>query len=117
MTELRKVRWGVIGATARVAQGAVIPAIVGCGDAELTAVASRSREKAAEIAGKAGPGVAAYGDYDSLIADANVDAIYLPLPNNLHLGWAVEAMNNGKHVLCEKPLALNAVEEIGRAHV
>ena len=110
MTDTRKIRWGIIGATARIAQSAVIPAILACENAELTAVASRSRERAEEIAGKIGPEVAAYGDYDSLIADANVDAVYLPLPNNLHLGWAVEAMNNGKHVLCEKPLALNAIE-------
>lgn len=105
-----KVRWGVMGATAHIAQKAIIPAILGCPDAELSAVASRNRDSAKEIAAAAGPGVAAYGDYDSLIADDSVDVVYLPLPNSLHLGWAVEAMNNGKHVLCEKPLALNAEE-------
>ena len=110
MAETRKVRWGVIGATARIANSAVIPAILGCEYAELTAVASRNRDSAREVAEKAGPEVTAYGDYDSLIADHRVDVVYLPLPNNLHLGWAVEAMNNGKHVLCEKPLALNAVQ-------
>jgi xylose dehydrogenase (NAD/NADP) len=110
MTETRKIRWGVVGATAQIAQKGVIPAILGCPNAELTAVASRSRDSAKEIAAAAGPNVAAYGDYDSLIADCDVDVVYLPLPNSLHLGWAVEAMNNGKHVLCEKPLALNAVE-------
>ena len=104
----RKVRWGIIGATARIAKDALIPAILSSEHAELVAVASRSRDSAREIATQAGPEVAAYGDYDSLIADGNVDVVYLPLPNNLHLGWAVEAMNNGKHVLCEKPLALNA---------
>ena len=106
--ETRKVRWGIIGATARIAKDALIPAILSSEHAELVAVASRSRDSAREIAAQVGPGVAAYEDYDSLIADDRVDAIYLPLPNNLHLGWAVEAMNNGKHVLCEKPLALNA---------
>ena len=106
--ETRKVRWGIIGATARIARNALIPAILTSEHAELAAVASRSRDSAREIAALAGPDVAAYGDYDSLIADDRVDAVYLPLPNNLHLGWAVEAMNNGKHVLCEKPLALNA---------
>ncbi|MGI4792375.1 MAG: Gfo/Idh/MocA family protein [Janthinobacterium lividum] len=110
MTETRKIRWGVIGATAQIAQKGVIPAILGNPHAELTAVASRSRDSAKEIASASGPGVAAYNDYDSLIADDNVDVVYLPLPNSLHLGWAVEAMNNGKHVLCEKPLALNANE-------
>ena len=108
--DIQKIRWGVIGATARIAREAIIPAIVSSPYAELTAVASRSRDNAQEVAAQAGPDVAAYGDYDSLIADHNVDAVYLPLPNNLHLGWAVEAMNNGKHVLCEKPLALNATE-------
>ena len=103
-----KVRWGVVGATAQIAQRGVIPAILDSPHAELTAVASRSRDSAKEIAAAYGPDVAAYGDYDSLIADDNVDVVYLPLPNSLHLGWAVEAMNNGKHVLCEKPLALNA---------
>ena len=73
-------------------------------------MASRSRDSAQEIAAAAGPDVAAYSDYDSLIADDSVDVVYLPLPNSLHLGWAVEAMNNGKHVLCEKPLALNVAE-------
>lgn len=106
----RKVRWGVIGATSRIAQEAVIPAILASGHAELVGVASRSRDSAQEIAAFAGTGVTAYGDYDSLIADDAVDVVYLPLPNNLHLGWAVEAMNNGKHVLCEKPLALNAMQ-------
>lgn len=106
--ETRKVRWGIIGATARIAKDALIPAILSSEHAELVAVASRSRDSAREIAASVGPDVAAYGDYDSLIADDKVDAVYLPLPNNLHLGWAVEAMNNGKHVLCEKPLALNA---------
>lgn len=106
----RKVRWGVIGATSRIAQEAVIPAILASGHAELVGVASRSQGSAREIAAQAGPDVAAYGDYDSLIADDAVDVVYLPLPNNLHLGWAVEAMNNGKHVLCEKPIALNAVQ-------
>ena len=106
--DTRKVRWGIIGATARIAKNALIPAILSSEHAQLTAVASRSRDSAREVAALAGPDVAAYGDYDSLIADADVDVVYLPLPNNLHLGWAVEAMNNGKHVLCEKPLALNA---------
>ncbi len=108
MTDTRKIRWGIIGATAQIAQKGVIPAILDCPDAELVAVASRSREHAREVAAAAGPDVAAYGDYDSLIADDAVDVVYLPLPNSLHLGWAVEAMNNGKHVLVEKPLALNA---------
>lgn len=106
-----QVRWGVLGATARIAGSAVIPAIVASPHACLAAVASRSIDSARDVAAKSGgPDVHAYGDYDSLIADPTVDVIYIPLPNNLHLGWTVEALNNGKHVLCEKPLAMNADE-------
>ena len=106
-----KVRWGIIGATARVATQAVIPAICESERAELVAVASRSLGSARDVAGECGTaGVTAYGDYDSLLADGRVEVIYIPLPNNLHVGWAVEAMNNGKHVLCEKPLTLSAAE-------
>lgn len=106
-----KVRWGVIGATARVATQAVIPAICESDTAELVAVASRSLQSARDVAGECGQtGVTAYGDYDSLLADGRVEVVYIPLPNNLHVGWAVEAMNNGKHVLCEKPLTLSAAE-------
>lgn len=106
-----QVRWGVLGATARIAGSAVIPAIVASEHACLAAVASRSLDSAREVAANSGsPDVRAYGDYDSLIADPTVDVIYIPLPNNMHLGWAVEALNNGKHVLCEKPLAMNADE-------
>ena len=106
-----QVRWGVLGATARIAGSAVIPAIVASQNAHLAAVASRNLDSAREVAAACGrPDVRAYGDYDSLIADSSVDVIYIPLPNNLHVGWAVEALNNGKHVLCEKPLAMNADE-------
>jgi len=106
-----QVRWGVLGATARIAGSAVIPAIMASEHAHLAAVASRNLDSAQEVAAASGsPDVRAYGDYDSLIADPSVDVIYIPLPNNLHLEWAVEALNNGKHVLCEKPLAMNADE-------
>ncbi len=110
MANSNKVRWGILGATARIAQDAVIPALCDSEQGELVAVASRSLVSAQSVAGECGNEVKAYGDYDSLLADPDVEAVYIPLPNNLHLGWAVEAMNNGKHVLCEKPLALNAAE-------
>ncbi len=108
MTQMEKVRWGVIGATSRIAGSALLPAIARSECAELCAVASRTLSAAQEIAGQYGNSAQAYGDYDSLIADDTVEVVYIPLPNSLHLGWAVEAMNNGKHVLCEQPLALNA---------
>jgi xylose dehydrogenase (NAD/NADP) len=107
---IEKVRWGVLGATSRIAGTALLPAIALSENAELCAVASRTLSAAQEIAGQYGPGVHAYGDYDSLIADHTVEVVYIPLPNALHLGWAIDAMNNGKHVLCEQPLALNAIE-------
>ena len=110
MAETDKVRWGVIGATSRIAGSALLPAIARNENAVLAAVASRTLSSAQEIAIGYGPDIHAYGDYDSLIADDSVEVVYIPLPNNLHLGWAVEAMNNGKHVLCEQPLALNATQ-------
>ena len=82
MTDTQKVRWGIVGATAQIAQKGIIPAILSSPHAELTAVASRSRDSAKEIAAAAGPDVMAYGDYDSLIADDAVDVVYLPLPNS-----------------------------------
>lgn len=112
MTSFSPVRWGVIGATARIAGSAVIPAIMQSEEATLVAVASRNLHNAQEIADSLPADIRAYGDYDSLLADSDVEAVYVPLPNNLHVGWAVEAMNNGKHVLCEKPLAMNAAEAI-----
>lgn len=111
MALTERVRWGVIAATARVARDYTIPAIMNSDKAELVAVASRNLTNAQEIA--SGLDICrAYGDYDSLIADHSVEAVYIPLPNNLHVGWAVEAMNNGKHVLCEEPLAVTAAESM-----
>ena len=109
MSEPRKVRWGVIGATAHIARESTIPAIQSADHAKLVAVASRNLANALEVAGGCHD-CNAYGNYDSLIADCDVDAVYIPLPNSLHVGWAIEAMNNGKHVLCEQPMAMTAAE-------
>jgi predicted dehydrogenase len=76
---------------------------------QLAAVASRSADKAAAFAADFGIG-RAHGSYDALLADAEVDAVYNPLPNHLHAAWSQRAAQAGKHVLCEKPLALNAAE-------
>jgi len=111
MSEPRKVRWGVIGATARVARDSTIPAILAAGHAELVAVASRNLANAQEVAGDCAD-CRAYGNYDALLADCDVDVVYIPLPNSLHVGWAIEAMNNGKHVLCEQPIAMTAAEAL-----
>jgi xylose dehydrogenase (NAD/NADP) len=100
-------RWGVLGATSQVAQKAVLPAIVASPGGRLVAVASRH---AAD--GGSGPFHAerAYRAYAALLDDAEVEAVYIPLPNSLHLDWVRRAASAGKHVLCEKPLARNAAD-------
>ncbi len=106
-----RVRWGVMGC-ARIARLQVVPAILRCANAHLQAVASRDPAKLAEFRAlfTASSAFTAHLSYEALIADPAVDAIYLPLPNSLHRHWAIAAMRAGKHVLCEKPLALNAAE-------
>ena len=110
-----KVRWGVIG-TADIARGATIPAMRQADNCALYAIAGRSLEKAERFQAEFGF-EKAYGSYDALVEDPAVEAVYIPLPNDLHCEWAVRAMRAGKHVLCEKPLALSAAqaEEMFRA--
>ena len=103
-----KVRWGVLG-TAKIALAKVIPAMQRSPWCEITAIASRDLAKAKDAARELNiPN--AYGSYEELLANANVDAVYNPLPNHLHVPWTVKAAEAGKHVLCEKPIALNAAE-------
>ena len=103
-----KIKWGILG-TANIARYATIPGIKKAEHCELYAIAGRSLEKA--LAFKEEYGFEkAYGSYDELLADKEVQAVYIPLPNNLHLPWVKAALKSGKHVLCEKPLALNAAE-------
>ncbi len=102
------IRWGVLGA-ARIARLQVIPAIVRCANARLHAVASRDPEKLAEFQALFGS-FKAHDSYQALLEDPAVDAVYIPLPNSMHREWAIRAMRCGKHVLCEKPLALNSRE-------
>ncbi len=101
-------RWGVLGVAA-IATGRTMPAIAEASSATLVAVASRDASKAAGAAALH-PGARAYAGYDALLADADVDAVYVPLPNALHVDWSLRALAAGKHVLCEKPLGLSAVE-------
>ncbi len=103
-----KIRWGVLG-TANIAKGCTIPGMKLAEDCELYAIAGRSIEKAENFKQEFGF-KKAYGSYEELIADNDVQAVYIPLPNNLHLKWVKEALRAGKHVICEKPLALNADE-------
>jgi predicted dehydrogenase len=103
-----KVRWGVLG-VAKIATAKVIPAMQGGRLTQVTAIASRDLERARRAA--AALGIAkAYGSYDDLLNDPEIDAIYNPLPNQLHVPWSIRAAEAGKHVLCEKPIALSADE-------
>lgn len=108
ITLTRKLRWGVIGC-AGIAVHSVIPGTKQSETGEVTAIASRDLAKAEETAAKLGI-AKAYGSYEEILNDADIDAIYIPLPNHLHMEWSIRAMEAGKHVLCEKPIALNAEE-------
>jgi len=103
-----KIRWGVLS-TARIATTQVIPAMQQGANSEVTAIASRDRQRAETTARTLGI-ARAYGAYDALLADPEIDAIYNPLPNEQHVPWSIKALEAGKHVLCEKPLALTADE-------
>jgi len=107
-TTRKQIRWGVLGA-ARIATVKVIPAMNRCTFGRVTAIASRSLEKAREAALPLGI-AQAYGSYEELLEDADIDAIYNPLPNHLHVPWSLKAAAAGKHVLCEKPIGMNAAE-------
>jgi predicted dehydrogenase len=112
LTNLRamnqKIRWGVLG-WARIARTQGIPALAQARNGVLQAVASRSEAKLAECREQLNP-PALHRSYEDLLADPSVDAIYNPLPNSLHKEWTIRAAERGKHVLCEKPIALNAAE-------
>lgn len=100
-------RWGLLS-TARINRR-LIPAIRAIGQAELLAVASRDRARAEAYAAEWGI-PRAHGNYEALLADPDIDVVYIPLPNSLHAEWTVRAAQAGKHVLCEKPLALSVSE-------
>ncbi len=102
------IRWGVLSA-ANIGVKAVAPAIRASSNGQLVAVGSRNPQRAAEAYSFA-PKVHIYSDYDSVINDPDIDAIYIPLPNGLHGEWTIKALQAGKHVLCEKPLSITARE-------
>jgi predicted dehydrogenase len=103
-----KLRWGVLS-TANIGLKKVIPAMQRGQLTTVSAIASRDLAKARQTADELGIPTA-YGSYEELLADPNIDAIYNPLPNHLHVPWTVKAAEAGKHVLCEKPLSLTAAE-------
>lgn len=105
---IERIRWGILS-TADIGKAEVIPAIQHSRNGVVTAVASRDGDRAKNFAVELKI-PKAYSTYEELLQDEDVDALYIPLPNSLHKGWTIKALDAGKHVLCEKPLALNAVE-------
>jgi predicted dehydrogenase len=103
-----KVKWGILS-TARIAVEKVIPAMQSAPNLEISAICSRNMESAENAASKLGISKF-YGSYTELLNDPDIDAVYIPLPNHLHFEWTKKAIQNGKHVLCEKPLALNTLQ-------
>ncbi len=103
-----RVRWGVLGA-ASIATRKVIPAMQDGKWSEITAIASRDLRKAKQAARALGI-AKAYGSYEELLADPEIEAVYNPLPNHLHVPWSIKAAEAGKHVLCEKPLSMTVAE-------
>jgi predicted dehydrogenase len=108
MEQRKKVKWGVLGA-ASIAVTTVIPAMRNGEWCEVVAIASRDKRKAEQAASALGI-AKAYGSYEELLADPEIEAIYNPLPNHLHVPWSIKAAEAGKHVLCEKPLSLTTAE-------
>lgn len=103
-----RVRWGILS-TANIALKKVVPAMQRSSWCEIVAIASRDLARAQEAADALNiPN--AYGSYEELLADETVEAVYNPLPNHLHVPWSIKAADAGKHVLCEKPIALNTAE-------
>jgi len=105
---MKKVRWGILS-TAKIGLDKVIPAMQAGEYSEVNAIASRNKEQADIAAQKLGI-KKTHGSYQELLNDPEIDAVYIPLPNHMHVPWTLKALEAGKHVLCEKPIALTADE-------
>jgi predicted dehydrogenase len=105
---MEPVRWGCLG-NATIARDHVLPAVMKSDLVDMRALASRDPERSRATAEEFGIATV-YDNYDTLLADPEIEAVYIPLPNSLHVPWAIKAAEAGKHVLCEKPIALNAAE-------
>jgi predicted dehydrogenase len=105
MNKIKKVSWGVLG-TAKIGVEKVIPAMQKGKYSRISAVSSRNIEKAENVARQLGI-PKAYGSYEKILEYPEIEAVYIPLPNHLHVEWAVRCLEMGKHVLCEKPISMN----------
>jgi len=105
---MSKIRWGILS-TAKIGTDKVIPGMQRAQLCDIVAISSRNEAKARQAADKLGI-PRAYGSYEELLADPEIDAVYNPLPNHLHVPWSIRALEAGKHVLCEKPIALSSAE-------
>lgn len=108
MSKASPIRFGILG-NAKIARTQLIPAIQESSHAVVQAIGSRSLERAQALAGEAAI-PESYGSYEEVLASPNVDAVYIPLPNHLHVPWSIHALHHGKHVLCEKPIGLSSQE-------
>lgn len=107
---MAKINWGVLS-TAKIGREKVIPAMQQCRYGRVAAIASRNPVRATSVAGALGID-RAFGSYEELLSDPDIDAVYIPLPNHLHVEWTLKALDAGKHVLCEKPIALSLPEAL-----
>ena len=105
---MKKVRWGILS-TAKIGREKVIPAMQASNLCDVIAIASRNREHGKIVADQLNIPVV-YDSYDKLLSDPQIDAVYIPLPNHLHIEWAIKSLQAGKHVLCEKPIGLSMTE-------
>lgn len=105
---MTKINWGVLS-TAKIGREKVVPAMQQCRYGKVTAIASRNPKRAGTVADALGIDKA-FGSYEKLLSDSSIDAVYIPLPNHLHVEWTLKALDAGKHVLCEKPIALTLPE-------
>lgn len=105
---MQKIRIGVLS-TAKIGVQKVIPAMQQADQCEVTGIASRNLKRAQATADKLSI-PKAYGSYEDLLADSEIDAVYIPLPNHMHVPWSIKSLEAGKHVLCEKPIGMDAEE-------
>src|ERR671916_1371948 len=105
---MQPVRWGILS-TAKIGRTKVVPGMMKSSLCDVVAVASRNEANARAMADELGI-AKAYDSYEALLADPEIEAVYNPLPNHLHVPWSIRAAESGKHVLCEKPIALSAAE-------